>query len=67
MAPSYFTSIGYKFEKFCNPADVFMRILSIEYPKTQKEIDKIENLVSNYKNKLLGNIEEEMLEFKIHV
>jgi ABC-type multidrug transport system ATPase subunit len=29
MTPEYFTSIGFNFTKLANPADVFMRIVSI--------------------------------------
>jgi len=34
-APAFFTKIGFKFAKFSNPADIFMRVLSINYPKSE--------------------------------
>ena len=35
QAPYYFQKLGFNFKKFSNPADVFMKILSVEYPKTK--------------------------------
>jgi ATP-binding cassette subfamily G (WHITE) protein 2 len=32
-APRYFSEIGYPISGFCNPADKFMAVLSINYPK----------------------------------
>jgi len=32
-APSYLKSMGFEFGTFANPADIFMKILSINYPK----------------------------------
>jgi len=38
----YFKNLGYKVRQYDNPADVFMRVLSIDYPKTEKDEQKIE-------------------------
>lgn len=43
-APNYFTQQGYKIEGFCNPADEFMKFLSINYPKGPEEEQKIKGL-----------------------
>lgn len=41
----YFKSLGYQVRRFDNPADVFMRCLAVNYPKTQNDETKINNLV----------------------
>ena len=48
QSPAYFLNIGFEFSRFCNPADAYLKILSIDYPKTQTEIDKIRYLVEFY-------------------
>ena len=35
-SPTYFSKIGFKMTKNANPADIFMKILSVEYPVTEK-------------------------------
>lgn len=52
QSPGYFGSIGFKLGQFCNPADVFMRILSINYPKGQDDDTKVKLLVQCYNSKL---------------
>lgn len=42
-----------------------MKILSIEYPKTKVEFDKIDQLVSNYEKLLKPTVELEMKEHVI--
>ena len=37
----YFESINYKCPKNSNPADFYMKVLSINYPKTDKDNEKI--------------------------
>lgn len=41
---SYFASIGYSCPRFANPADYFMKILTLEYPKAKEDDLKIQNL-----------------------
>jgi hypothetical protein len=41
--------MGFVSSKFSNPADVFMKVLSINYPKKDEDNQKIEMLVSSYK------------------
>jgi hypothetical protein len=33
----YFRSLNFEFRKLANPADVFMRILSVNYPKQAED------------------------------
>ena len=40
-SPLYFSSIGFYCPTFANPADYYMKRLSINYPKTQFDEDKI--------------------------
>jgi hypothetical protein len=49
-SPLYFESMGFKAGRFANPADSFMKLLAINYPKEQEDEDKLEMLVSTYKN-----------------
>lgn len=44
QSPGYFNQINYKMAQFCNPADVFMRILNINYPKQTEDEEKIKML-----------------------
>lgn len=39
--PSHFAKGDIIFKKFCNPADISMKILSINYPKQQADDDKV--------------------------
>ena len=45
----YFEKMGCPLEKFKNPADSFMKLLSVKYPKTQEDELRIEALVSHYR------------------
>ena len=46
--PTHFAKGDIIFKKFCNPADISMKILSINYPKQQADDDKVQNLVNLY-------------------
>jgi len=35
--PNYFSRLGIKFRPFCNPADIVMKELSVNYPKLEKD------------------------------
>lgn len=48
QVPTHFTKIGIQFPHFTNPADVAMKFLSINYPKTQKDEDYVTSLVDLY-------------------
>lgn len=45
----YFESTGYPVPQFANPADYFMKILSIRYPKQEEDVNKIDKLCRNYR------------------
>lgn len=45
---AYFKKIGFPCPRFSNPADFYMRILSVEYPKTEKDEKKIKYLLDKY-------------------
>jgi len=44
----YFERLGCPLAPFKNPADSFMKLLSISYPKTEEETEKIESFVIAY-------------------
>lgn len=45
----YFEGIGMPVPRFANPADFFMKVLSIKYPKEQEDLDKLEKLNRSYR------------------
>lgn len=42
--------MGYTVRQYDNPADVFMRVLSINYPKQESDNVKLETLVKKYRS-----------------
>ena len=44
----YFKLINNPVPRFANPADFFMKLLSINYPKTQADLDKLDHLTRHY-------------------
>eukprot|EP00347_Sterkiella_histriomuscorum_P007150 403350075 len=55
----YFNQLGILCPKFANPADFFMRILTINYPKTEKDEEKIQFLNEKYNLILQHNLQSE--------
>lgn len=47
-SPAYFSKLNYSGSKFSNPADIFMKALSINYPKKQEDDEKLEQLISTF-------------------
>ena len=45
--------------QFANPADFFMRALTINYPKTKEDLDKLDYLTRNYHAMLEKSIKAE--------
>jgi len=41
-SPAYFESIGFTLGKFANPADSFMKVLSVSYPKLKADEEKLD-------------------------
>ena len=61
----YFKHMGYKVNRYDNPADAFMRSLSISYPKSQADEDKIQNLVQTYNTQQKQSVALLMENFKV--
>jgi ABC-type multidrug transport system ATPase subunit len=61
----YFNSIRYPAPIFSNPADFFLKILQVDYPKQEKDEKKIEYLVSNYQDKLEKKVQSEAEGYKL--
>jgi hypothetical protein len=55
--------MGYKVRQYDNPTDVFMRILSINYPKQQEDEDKITKLVTKYEKEQLQSVVDDDTNF----
>jgi ABC-type multidrug transport system ATPase subunit len=54
----YFRSLGrFDVPKRCNPADYFMKVLDIKYPKQADDIEKLELLNRSYRFQLEKRIE----------
>lgn len=64
-SPVYFNSLGFSASTFSNPADVFMKVLSLNYPKGEDDEAKIEMLVSNYTKVQADAVVQEMNEFTV--
>jgi ABC-type multidrug transport system ATPase subunit len=56
----HFKMINLPVPRFANPADYFMKVLSVKYPKTKEDDDKLEHLNRNYRTLLEGPIRAEM-------
>lgn len=68
-APRYFESIGFNIGKFSNPADIFMRLANVNYPKELEDEEKLEKLIICYKKRCEPGVikhmnEVSLLEFK---
>jgi hypothetical protein len=50
---------------FSNPADIFMRVLSINYPKMQEDTKKLELLNISYQENQRGRVDAEILRSRI--
>ena len=44
----YFESIGHKIKPHSNPVDHYMRLLTINYPRKQIDIARIDKFVQKY-------------------
>ena len=59
----YFRSIGYKMSLYENPADYYLKVLTINYPKEKSDEDKISHLYTSYKELIQDKVDQEM---KLH-
>jgi len=55
----YFQMINRPVPKFTNPADYFMRLLSVNYPKQNADVEKLEYLNRNYNAILAKSVKAE--------
>ena len=53
---AYFTHIGYECPKYANPADYYMKILTINFPIDVNDEKKIKFLIGKYEENLLVEI-----------
>lgn len=63
----YFRDLKFKLPTFSNPADTYMRILAVNYPKIEKDFKKLEFFNKYYDRRIKGSIqrESEMLELPL--
>ena len=60
----YFKKIGHPLPAFCNPADAYLRILQVSYPKTAEDVLRIEGFVDNYENIIKPMVDRQMEELQ---
>ena len=51
-AMRYFSKLGFSIPNYSNPADHFIKALSISYPKTDADIAKLDHFTLNYSKKI---------------
>lgn len=54
-----------KGRRFANPADIFMKKLSLSYPKTEEDERTVNKLVSLYKDYQADAVKNEAREFTV--
>jgi ABC-type multidrug transport system ATPase subunit len=59
MSAQYFRDLKFRLPTFSNPADTYMRILAVNFPKTEKDERKLSFFNSNYDQKLKPFVESE--------
>jgi len=62
--PKYFSSIGYPFDPKYNPADMVLTILALDDPKTEKDLEKLENINSNYAKHIFPKVNTKLAELE---
>lgn len=55
----YFRSLNYEVPRMCNPADYFMKVLAINYPKKAEDEEKLTHLTYGYRMSIEGRINTE--------
>ena len=63
----HFKMINRPVPRFANPADFFMKILSVKYPKTAEDEANLEDLNRNYRTLLEGSVKAENKLIKLPV
>jgi ABC-type multidrug transport system ATPase subunit len=59
MSAQYFRDLKFRLPTFSNPADTYMRILAVNFPKTEKDERKLAYFNSNYDKKLKQFVDNE--------
>jgi hypothetical protein len=59
MSATYFKELKFKLPTFSNPADTYMRILAVGFPKSEKDERKLAFFNANYDKKLKPYVENE--------
>lgn len=59
QSAKYFRQLGFHMPRFCNPTDVYMRILAVNYPKDKVDIEKLKYLDQAYIDKMTGQVQEQ--------
>lgn len=62
----YFNELHLTCPPRTNPSDFFMKVLTINYPKTAEDEDKIARLTNSYNQKLIPLINEEASKSKFN-
>lgn len=55
----YFKTLKFDVPKLCNPADFFMKVLSIKYPKGPEDFAKLDNLNNTYRFSIESRVKME--------
>ena len=64
-SPTYFNKIGFRLTKNANPTDIFMQILSVDYPVTKKGQAKLNKLRDAYNKKFATSIMDQIKDEKV--
>lgn len=65
QSTNYFRDMGLAVKRFGNPADFFMRVLSVNYPKTTEDLNNMQKFKSNYNLKQGGTVMKQGEKFKV--
>lgn len=63
LSAQYFRDLRFHMPDFSNPADHYMRILAVSFPKNEKDTRKLEFFNQNYDKKIAPWIEKEHKQF----
>jgi hypothetical protein len=63
----YFRDLKFKLPTFSNPADTYMRILAVNYPKTEKDFKKLAFFNKFYDRRIKNSISAESDLLKLDV
>lgn len=63
----HFSMIGKPVPKFTNPADFFMKVLSVRYPKSPEDEAHVDFLTRNYRTLIEGSVRAESKLIKLPI